>query len=157
MAYAAAAGTDFDQIDDGCLYGISLPFVPGGGCDGGVANLEFGGQPRPAVFDEGGLCGCAPDVQGDQVLESGELADVRCGDDAGRRPGLDELNGLLSGGAGCDDSAAGGHQEQAGAGVYLPEPVLQPFHVGANRGKQRGVDGGRAGPCVFAVLGANVG
>ena len=151
----AAARPDLDQIDDrgadGIAGALGAVLRPGRGAD-----LVLLGDAGGAVLDEPGLgCGAAH-VEGQDVVESQDLAEVGGDDDPRRGSRLDHEHGLGARGLEGEDAAARLHDQELPPQTRIPQAGLDIGEVPLDDGAHAGVDEGGAGPEVLAELGRHL-
>ncbi len=153
----AAAGADFDEVDDGCSHRVAGEGLP---ADAGAcvsAHLVVLGDRRPPLADEADLRRRAAHVEGENLALPELRAEMGAGDDACGRPRFDHEDRTASGGIGAEDATARLHDEELGSDARRAEPLLNALEVARDDRADRGVHDRCAPPEVLAKLGSDLG
>ena len=129
----AAARAHGHDVDHGRVHGEAVDL-------GGGAVARF-------ARAEGGVGAGAAHVERDDAVVARRLRHGERPEHAARRSARDHRDGALAGGGGVREAARRVHHAQAG------EARVDAAQVAARGGLEEGVDGGRAGALVLAVLG----
>ena len=147
----AAARADLDEVDDRGANGIAGPLGAVLG-PGGRADLVLLGDARGAALDEAGLGGGAAHVEGQDVVEPEEVAEMGGDDDPRGGSRLDHEHGLGAGGLEGQDAAARLHDEELALESGFPQTRLDAGEIPLDDGPHPRVDEGGARPEVLAEL-----
>jgi hypothetical protein len=114
------------------------------------ADAALDGHLRFAAADETHVCTRAADIDGDQIVEPGRLADPSHSDHAGRRPGQRGVDRLRPHDVGADDAAVGLHDRQRCSDPSGAQLLHQARDVAADERLHVGVEDGAHRPLELA-------
>ena len=145
---AAATCADLDQLDGGDRNGQAAAF----GQALFASRLEAVADQRPAVLDDGELCGRAAHVEREHVAHPGTFAEERACERAGGRAGFEQLDRYALGFVHVREAAVGEHHEERGADAERRNLAAHEFEVAVGKGRDVGVRHRGRAAFVFADL-----
>ena len=153
---AAAARPDLRDIDCGNAHVIATTFQKPRPEVDARPDVELSDPVVEAAFDHRRLGRCSAHVEGEDVLVAELPGDLRRADDAGGRPGFDDVHGACGGGIDPHGPAVRLHDPERTGDLEAAQDPLEGSKIGAHNGQDVGVHHRRAGAFVFPDLGVHL-